>query len=402
MAAQLDAFTREVASFLEGWPRRPQAENFAWGLGSDDVSLFEDPDRATESERLERLREWRRALGGANLAWITGPPAYGGRGLSADHQTAFDRLARERDVPSSAPLTVGLGMVAPTILAFGSAKAKERYLAAIHTGDVIACQLFSEPDAGSDLASVTTQALRDGAGWWVNGQKLWTSGAHVADIGAALCRSSDGPRHHNLTALLLDMRAPGVEVRPLRQMTGGAAFNEVFLNDVWVPDDHRLGDADGGWEVALRTLSNERSALGGGGLGGRGLLAIDRIVALLEVSGHTEDPVARQEVAALVSGLRTAMWLRRRLAAGGAPAAQTSLLKLALCRDLTRLAGLVSRVLGSKLIADTSEWGTYAWSGFVLGLPGYRIGGGTDEVLKSVIGERLLGLPREGPPARAT
>jgi alkylation response protein AidB-like acyl-CoA dehydrogenase len=359
------------------------------------VSLFEEPDPIGESQRLDELRAWRRALGAANLSWITGPPAYGGRGLSLDCQTTFDRLTRERQVPSSAPLTVSLGMVAPTILAFGSAAAKERYLPAMHTGDVIACQLFSEPNAGSDLASVTTQARRDGTGWRVSGQKLWTSGAHVADIGAALCRSSDGSRHHNLTALLIDMRSAGVEVRPLRQMTGGAAFNEVFLNDVWVPDDHRLGAVDGGWEVALRTLSNERSALGGGGLGGRGLLAVDRILALLDVTGHTDDPVARQEVAVLVSGLRTAMWTRRRLAAGGSPGARTSLLKLALCRDMTRLAELVSRLLGPKLIADTGEWGTYSWSGFVLGLPGYRIGGGTDEVLKSVIGERVLGLPRE-------
>jgi alkylation response protein AidB-like acyl-CoA dehydrogenase len=391
----VDVFIQEAASFLAGWPSRSRSDTFEWGVGSDDVSLFEEADRAVESQRLDGLRAWRRALGTANLSWITGPPAYGGRGLRPEHQTAFDRLARERDVPSSAPLTVSLGIVAPTILAFGSAATKERYLAAMHTADVIACQLFSEPGAGSDLASVATRARRDAGGWRVSGQKLWTSGAHIADIGAALCRSSAGPRHHNLTALLVDMHSPGVEVRPLRQMTGGAAFNEVFLNDVWVPDDHRLGAVDGGWEVALRTLSNERAALGAGGLGGKGLLSVERILALLDISGHTDDPLARQEVAALVSGLRTATWMRGRLAAGGSPGAKSSLLKLALCRDLTRLAGLVSKLLGPKLIADAGEWGTYSWSGFVLGLPGYRIGGGTDEVLKSVIAERVLGLPRE-------
>jgi alkylation response protein AidB-like acyl-CoA dehydrogenase len=260
---------------------------------------------------------------------------------------------------------------------------------------MIACQLFSEPDAGSDLAGVSTQARREGTGWRVTGQKVWTSGAHIADVGAALCRSFDGPRHGNLTALLVDMHATGVDVRPLRQMTGGAAFNQVFLDDVWVPDDHRLGEIGNGWTVAIRTLANERSALGGGAFGGKGLFSIERITGLLRHTGHADDPVARQEVAALVSGLRTAMWMRRRIAAGGAPSAQSSLLKLALCRDLARLSALLSRTLGPKLAADGGEWGTYAWASFVLGVPGYRIGGGTDEVLKSVIGERVLGLPRE-------
>jgi acyl-CoA dehydrogenase len=144
----LDAFIREVTSFLAAWPPRSKSENFEWGAGSDDVSLFEEPDPATESQKLERLRAWRRALSAANLAWITGPPAHGGRGLGTEHQMAFDRLARERDVPSSALLTVRLGIVAPTILTFGSTATKDRYLAAIHAGDVIACQLFASQALG--------------------------------------------------------------------------------------------------------------------------------------------------------------------------------------------------------------------------------------------------------------
>jgi alkylation response protein AidB-like acyl-CoA dehydrogenase len=288
-------------------------------------------------------------------------------------------------------------MIAPTILAHATESAKERYLAALYRGDVVACQLFSEPQAGSDLASVTTRAVRDGDGWRVTGQKVWTSGAHLADIGEVLCRTSENGRHRNLTALIVDMHAEGVEVRPLRQMTGGASFNEVFLDDVWVPDECRLGEVDGGWRVAMTTLTNERGAIGGSGFGGKGLLSLDRLVALLRHTGRADEPVARQQFAELVCGLRTASWTRQRFAASSA-GAEASILKLALCRDLTRLAALVSSSLGPSVTADTGEWGTFAWTNFLLGLPGYRIGGGTDEVLRSVIGERVLGLPREPGP----
>lgn len=225
------------------------------------------------------------------------------------------------------------------------------------------------------------------------GQKVWTSGAHVSDIGLALCRSSSGQRHRNLTALVIDMHTPGVEVRPLRQMTGGAAFNEVFLDDVRVPDDHRLGVVGGGWIVALSALAHERSSLGGSGFGGKGVLSLQRIAALARQAGADGDPVVRQSLATLVCGLRSAAWLRQRIATNGS--AHGPLVKLALCRDLERLSSMVSMLLGPKLVVDTGEWGTFAWTGFVLGVPGYRIGGGTDEVLKSLVAERLLGLPRE-------
>jgi alkylation response protein AidB-like acyl-CoA dehydrogenase len=226
---------------------------------------------------------------------------------------------------------------------------------------------------------------------------VWTSGAHLADIGEILCRTAEEPRHRNLTMFVVDMQAPGVEVRPLRQMTGGAAFNEVFLDDVWIPDSDRLGDVDGGWGVAMTTLANERSAIGGSGFGGKGLLSMDRLGALVRHCERSDDPIVRQEVAALLCGLRTASWTRRRFAAEGRTASLGPVLKLALCRDLSALAGIISECLGPSLLADTGEWGTYAWANFIVGLPGYRIGGGTDEVLKSVVAERALGLPRERP-----
>ena len=170
------------------------------------------------------------------------------------------------ETPNQAPRPISLGMIAPTILAHGTDAAKERYLRALHRGDIIACQLFSEPGAGSDLASLGTRAVRDGDEWVITGQKVWTSVARYADIGEVLCRTDpELEKHRGLTAFLVDMRAPGVEVRPLRQMTGGSSFNEVFFSEVRVPADHLLGEVNGGWSVALTTLMNERSAIGAGG-----------------------------------------------------------------------------------------------------------------------------------------
>jgi len=394
MPPTLQEFEAEVESFLDPWPIRGERSRFRWGVGSDDVSVFEESGAADARAELDEVRAWRGQLAEAGLAWITGPEEYGGRGLQRTFQARFDALARRRAVPGSGPLTVSLGMVAPTILAHGTEAAKREYLAAMHAGAVVACQLFSEPSAGSDLASVATRAERDGDRWRISGQKVWTSGAHLADIGEVLCRTSENGRHANLTAFIVDMHQPGVIVRPLRQMTGGASFNEVCLDGAEVTDDRRLGEVDGGWRVALTTLANERGAIGSGGFGGKGLLSLDRLSALLRHTETVADPVIRQHVGHLVCGLRTAAWTRARWTSSGQIASHAPLLKLALCRDLSALAGVVGAALGPELVADSGDWGTYAWSRFVLGVPGYRIGGGTDEVLRSVIAERVLGLPK--------
>lgn len=393
-------FEAECRAWLSArFPARPAGRvAFQWGVGPDDVPLFEEVDREAEAREIVAVRAWRAGLAAAHLDWITGPVEHGGRALSAAHQQAFDRVARDFEVPGNRKLTISLGMVAPTILAHGTDGAKARYLRGLHDGHLIACQLFSEPGAGSDLAGVSTRAVRDGDGWRVTGQKVWTSGAHYSDIGIVLCRTSDGDRHRNLTMFVIDMRASGVEVRPLRQMTGGAAFNEVFLDDVWIADDDRLGDVDGGWTVALTTLSHERAAVGGEGFGGAGLLSVERYVKLLRAFERDTDPVARQALARLVCELRVAklnglraMAARR---AGRRPGPEGSLGKLALARNYQRIGELVGEVIGPRLVADSGEWGTYAWCDFVLGAPGMRIGGGTDEVLKNVLAERMLGLPK--------
>lgn len=394
-------FTAEVRGFLAAYPlRKSQSRQaYRWGQGSDEVSLFREPDRGDEAARIAEVRAWRHELDAARLAWITGPVEYGGRGLTGAHQRAFDQAAADHDVPSSVPLGVSLGMVVPTVLHHGTDAAKRRYLRALQAGAVIGCQLFSEPGAGSDLAGVATRAVPDGDAWRISGQKVWTSGAHYSDVGLALCQTSAGPRHRNLTAFLVDLHAPGVDVRPLRQMTGGSSFNEVFLDDVAVADDHRLGEVDGGWAVAMTTLTHERTAIGGSGLGGHGLFSTDRLKALLLATGRADDPVIRQEAARLIGGLRTAQYTRLRAEAarraGQAPGPEGSLGKLALTRNLRALSDLVTSVLGPALAADTGGWGTYAWATYVLGVPGARIGGGTDEVMKNVVAERVLGLPRE-------
>jgi alkylation response protein AidB-like acyl-CoA dehydrogenase len=396
----IEEFRAEAEEFLRANATEKSAERkFVWGEGSDKVAMFEERDRSTERALLAEAQAFRAKRFEAGFGWINGPEQYGGRGLPAAYQRAYDSLESRFEVPSQAFFLIGLGMVAPTILAHGSDAAKERYLRALYRGDIVACQLFSEPGAGSDLASLQTRAERDGDEWVITGQKVWTSGAQYSDIGEIIARSDpDLPKHQGLTGFIVDMRAPGVEVRPLRQMTGGASFNEVFFNEVRVPDDHRLGEANNGWAVALTTLMNERAAIGaGGGGGGSGLLT--RAIEMSRAFGVTSDPLVRQQLADLVVRSRVAQYTNQRaldkIRAGQTPGPELSIAKLASTQLSVRLAEFVAGVLGAKLTADSGEWGTYAWAQLVLGTPGMRIAGGSDEVMRNIVGERVLGLPKE-------
>ena len=259
----LDAFSDEVTAFLDANAKRKEAEDkpFVWGEGEDDIGLFEEIDREREQRALAEAQDWRAKRYDAGLGWITGPTEYGGRELTSAHDRVYAGLEAKYDIPAQSFFGIGLGMVAPTILAHAQPQTRDRYLAKMYRGDIVGCQLFSEPGAGSDLASLQTRAERDGEEWILNGQKVWTSGAQYSDIGEIICRTDpDKPKHKGLTGFVVDMHAPGVEVRPLRQMTGGASFNEVFFTDVRVPDDHRLGDVNEGWTVALTTL-DERACV---------------------------------------------------------------------------------------------------------------------------------------------
>jgi len=397
----VEEFAQEVTQFLEANAERKAAEKvFVWGEGSDKVAVFEERDRETEVEMLKAACEWRGRRYDAGFGWITGPKEYGGRELTAAHQRTYDALEAKFDIPGQSFFAIGLGMVAPTILAHATDTARERYLRAMYRADIVGCQLFSEPGAGSDLASLQTRAERDGDEWVLTGQKVWTSGAHYSDIGEIIARTDpDLPKHKGLTGFIVDMRAPGVEVRPLRQMTGGANFNEVFFNEVRVPDDHRLGDVNNGWNVALTTLMNERAAIGAGGAGGGGAGQLTRITAMVKALALNSDPLVRQKLADLIIHARVAGYNNQRamdkIRSGQLPGPEMSMAKLAGTMNATRTSAFLSQVLGAKLIADSGEWGTYAWSQLVLGTPGGRIAGGSDEVMRNIVGERVLGLQKD-------
>lgn len=394
----LDDFLADATAFLDANAEPRAEQKFVWGEGPDRVGILDEKTPEQEADELRAAKAWKATEFDAGFGWITGPVEYGGRGLDVAYQRAYVDAQANYSIPSTAPFSVGLGMVAPTILAHAIPEVKERYLRSLHRGDLVACQLFSEPVAGSDLAGIQTRAVRDGEEWVISGQKVWTSGAQHSDLGEIITRTSlDKPKHKGLTMLLVDMKAPGVTVRPLRQMTGGASFNEVFFDDVRVHDSHRLGDVDEGWTVALTTLMNERAAIGGG-LGNRAT-SLTRFVELARYLGLADDPLVRQRLADSYVNLQVARYTNQRamakIRAGQVPGPEMSIAKLAMTQNFQRLADMLAAMLGPRVTADTGEWGTYAWGELVLGVPGMRVAGGTDEVMRNIVGERVLGLPKE-------
>jgi alkylation response protein AidB-like acyl-CoA dehydrogenase len=397
----LEQFESEAQAFLDTNATKKEAERkFVWGEGSDKVAMFEERSRTDERNDLHRACEWRQKKYDAGFGWITGPTEYGGRALPGAYEKAYQHLEAQYQIPNQAAFTIGLGMVAPTILAHGSESAKHAYLTKMYRADIVGCQLFSEPGAGSDLASLQTKAERDGEEWVITGQKVWTTGAHYSDIGEIIARTDpDLPKHKGLTGFIVDMKAPGVDVRPLRQMTGGSSFNEVFFNEVRVPDEHRLGDVNNGWNVALTTLMNERAAIGAGGGGGGGINLYARVIEMVRHFGLDGDPLVRNRLADLIIHSRVSNYNNQRamdkIKAGQLPGPEMSIAKLAGTLNMRRMGDFVSSVLGPRLTADTGEWGTYAWNMLILGTPGGRIAGGSDEVMRNIVGERVLGLPKE-------
>jgi acyl-CoA dehydrogenase len=395
-----EAFKEEAIDFLNANANLRVEEKTGWGEGTDKVALFAEKTREEELAEVEESKQWRQKSFDAGFGWITGPANYGGRQLPSSYERLWQSIESRYDTPSGAPFGIGLGMVAPTILAHATDKARDLYLRRLYRGEMVACQLFSEPGAGSDLAGLQTKAVRDGDEWVVTGQKVWTSGAQYSDIGEIITRTDpDLPKHKGLTGFIVDMHAPGVEVRPLRQMTGGASFNEVFFNEVRIPDDHRLGDVNQGWTVALTTLMNERASIGGGMAGGGGGLGTDRMIQMLQHFGKDKDPVLRQELADIFIHGNVARYTNLRamakIKAGQLPGPEMSIGKLTLTQNMQRIAQFLADTLGMRLVADSGEWGTYAWSEFVLGVPGMRVAGGTDEVMRNIVGERVLGLPKD-------
>ena len=360
-----------------------------------------------ETDRLEFLR----ARFDAGLAWVSFPEGLGGLGLSRTEQPLVDSLLAEAGAPTNRPEKngIGLGMAAPTILAFGTDAQKQRFLRPLWTGEEIWCQLFSEPGAGSDLANVATRAVPDGDEWVVNGQKVWTSSAHVARFAILVARTDpEVAKHAGLTYFVCDMTDPGVEVRPLRQITGEAEFNEVFLTDVRIPDGHRLGAVGEGWRVATTTLNNERVSIGKGGVRESGMIGQVARTWRARPDGRTPELQARlmclwvEAEAARITGAR----LSQRLASGQ-PGPEGSVMKLLFARNAQQLSGLELELLGADGLRYESDEG---WSmvrpdrvDFTGRDAGYRylrakgnsIEGGTDEIIRNIVSERVLGLPAE-------
>jgi alkylation response protein AidB-like acyl-CoA dehydrogenase len=357
------------------------------------------------TDRLEFLR----ARYDAGLAWVSFPEGHGGLGMPRALQPEVDQLFDEAGAPDNNRQAngIGLGMAAPTILAFGTEQQKQRFLKPLWTGEEVWCQLFSEPGAGSDLAAVATRAVRDGEDWVVNGQKVWTSGAHNARFGILLARTNpDVPKHRGLTYFLCDMTVPGVDVRPLRQITGEAEFNEVFLTDVRIPDGQRLGAEGQGWAVATATLNNERVAIGGratpreGGM--VGVVARTWREQPQRRTPELHDRLLRLWVEAEVARL-TGARLRQKLALGQ-PGPEGSAMKLTFARLNQQLSGLELELLGEEGLRY-SDWTTVRPDAvdFTGRDAGYRylrakgnsIEGGTSEILRNIVAERVLGLPPE-------
>lgn len=381
------------------------------------------------------LREWWGRLAEAGWAFPTWPEGYGGRGLPA---RAARVVAEELTRVGAVGPPAGLGQImgAPVVLDFGTQQQRDAWVLPLAAGLESWCQLFSEPGAGSDLASLQTRAVRDGDVWILNGQKVWTSGARTADRGMLVSRTDvDAPKHKGITYFIVDMDQPGIEVRPLRQMNGGAAFNEVFFTDAVVPHDRVVADVHGGWMVAVATLAYERQGLSGRGGGGiaAGLPGerngrLDRtvgdliegarrqgeeeaavarttrtpgaMVRLAQERRRASDPVLRQRLAAMhasseaqrVSGERA----RAAVQQGKQPGPEVSTAKLAMSELGRRARDLSMELLGptGMLTGDDAPHGG-AFQQMALSVQAASIAGGTDEVQRNIVGERVLGLPKE-------
>ena len=352
----------------------------------------------------------------AGLAWVHFPKGYGGLGVRPELNKLVETRMREAGARSTDPRTFFMALAGPTIVTHGSHEAKQRFLRPMFTGEEVWCQLFSEPGAGSDFAGLATKAERDGDEWIVNGQKVWNTMAHIADLGMLVTRTDpDAPKHKGMTYFALDMHADGVEVRPLRQITGEAEFNEVYMTDARIPDSSRIGDIGEGWRASLTTLMNERNAIGTGDGAGSGSVkrrgaqandAVDiwRTLDASEQTGSRKDELMRYWILAEVGRLTN-----RRAgenAKAGNPGPEMSVAKLAFSELNKGLYNFCIDLMGADALAGfdysyrrpgdfESAGGTHGTRYSFLRVRANSIEGGTSEILRNIIGEQVLGLPGE-------
>ena len=347
-------------------------------------------------EYVNRCRVWQHTLFEGGWGAITWPTEYGGRGDTAWHQAIFNQEAAAFDVSAGA-FSVGIGMCGPTLIAHGTEEQKRRFLPALLRGDEVWCQLFSEPGAGSDLAGLKTKAVLDGDSWVVNGQKVWSSSAQYADWGILLARTNpDVPKHRGITYFLVDMRTPGIDVRPLRQITGHAHFNEVFLDDVRIPADQIVGVVDGGWGPTHTTLANERTLIGGAGA----QMTPEMLIDLARRTGQDQDPVIRQGLAEFFTRVQLLKYMNYRvqtaMSQGRMPGPEAATTKLFISQHQTLTGELLLSMLGAGGMLDKSDaLDGGKWQLAFLNQFSVKIGGGTDNIQRNALGERVLGLPAE-------
>ncbi|WP_233159529.1 acyl-CoA dehydrogenase family protein [Pseudonocardia sp. MH-G8] len=351
-------------------------------------------------EQLRRAREFQAALYDAGYAGITWPKEVGGQGLTPAEQQVFSDEAAEYDLPVY-PFAIGMGMCGPTMADLGTPEQKQRYLPKLLRGEEIWCQLFSEPGAGSDVASLQTRAILDGDQWVVNGQKVWTTNAQFADFGALLARTDpDRPKHAGLTMVIVDMHAPGVTVRPLKDMSGRAPFNEVYFDDVRVPVENVIGEVGRGWHAAVTMLGHERVSIGSTRRPRSNPLEFASLVELARRAGVAQDHAQRERLAELYAHERALELfnarMRQETVAGHPPGARGSVAKLAGALLLRRAIEVAGQLAGAGAVAWEPDDARAAE--LALGInsaPASSIAGGTNEVQHNIIGERILGLPKE-------
>jgi alkylation response protein AidB-like acyl-CoA dehydrogenase len=361
----------------------------------DDFSAGLWTDAYDEDTYIARCRDWQHTLFEGGWAGITWPKAHGGRGGKPIEQVIFNQEQARYGVSNGA-FMISIGMAGPTILGHGTDEQRDRFLAPMLRGDELWCQLFSEPGAGSDLANLATRAERDGDEWVVDGQKVWTSSPDRARWGMLLARTdADVPKHRGISYFLLDMATPGIDARPLRQMTGESHFSEVFLDDVRIPAGNLLGGEGEGWRVAQTTLNSERSSIAGG-VGATPAALVDLARGL----GKTTDPLGRQRLVDAHIRFELLRFLRYRsqtaLSQGRRPGAEASVMKLAYARYMKALTEAAVDLQGAHgLLAGADGAGGTMWRRRFLHSPSLRIAGGSDQVQANIVGERALGLPAE-------
>jgi alkylation response protein AidB-like acyl-CoA dehydrogenase len=357
----------------------------------------------TEPGAIKRAQEWQAKKADAGWACITWPKEYGGRGATAIQSVIWNQEEARYKTPPNV-FGIGQGMLGPTIMVHGTEEQKQRYIRPMLRGEEIWCQLFSEPSAGSDLAGLRTSAVRDGDDWVINGQKIWTTGAQYCKWGMIVTRTDpNAEKHRGITSFIIDMQSPGIEIRPIKQINGMSAFNEVFFADVRVPDKNRVGAVNDGWRGALTTLMNERHSIAGGGAGGPDFRDLVQLARTTNLHGRPafEDSAVRQQLARFYirgKGLQyTAYRTQTALSRGQTPGPESSIGKLVGAPLRQEMASFAVELQGAAgaLIDRAAAPEEGVWQQMYLGTPGLRLAGGTDEILRNIIAERVLGLPPE-------